>query len=60
MLRNAVWLSGSVDKKVGDKKTEKDKNLDTIQQVIDKREKEKAEKEKKEKEKADQEKADRV
>lgn len=54
------WLSGSVDKKVGDKKTEKDKNLDAIQQAIDKRDKEKAEKEKKEQEKKEKEKADRV
>ncbi len=52
------WLSGTVDKKVGDKKTEKDRTKDTIQQAIDKREKEKAQQEKKEQEK--KEKADRV
>lgn len=54
------WLSGTVDQKVGDKNTEKDKMKDTIQQAIDKREKEKAEKEKKEQEKKEKEKADRV
>lgn len=54
------WLSGTVDKKVGDKTSEKDKTKDTIQQAIDKREKEKAEKEKKEQEKKEKERADRV
>lgn len=54
------WLSGTVDKKVGDKASEKDRTKDTIQQAIEKREKEKAEKEKKEQEKKEKEKADRV
>ncbi len=53
------WLSGAVDKKVGDQKTDKDKTKDTIQQAIDKREQEKAEKEKKEEEKKEKEKADK-
>ncbi len=47
-------FSSTVDKKVGDKTTEKDKNLDTMKQAIDKmeeREKEKAEKDKEKKEK---------
>lgn len=54
------WLSGTVDKKVGDKTSEKDKTKDTIQQAIEKREKEKSEKEKKEQEKKEKERADRV
>lgn len=52
------WLSGTVDKKVGDKTPEKDKTKDTIQQAIEKREKEKSEK--KEQEKKEKERADRV
>lgn len=47
-------FSNTVDKKVGEKKTEKDINLEAMQQAIDKREKEKKEKE--EKAKKDQEK----
>ncbi|MCX4339277.1 MAG: hypothetical protein OSJ72_06485 [Lachnospiraceae bacterium] len=54
------WMSGAIDKKIGDKSSDKDRTKDTIQQAIDKREKEKAELEKKEQEKKEKEKADRV
>lgn len=42
-------FSSTVDKKVGDKTTEKDKNLDTMKQAIDKMEEREKDKEKKEK-----------
>ena len=46
-------FSSSVDKKVGDKTTEKDKNLDAMKQAIDKMEERKKEKAEKDKEKKD-------